>query len=83
MTYETERRPMRLGPAPAIQAPGRIEDLAFASVRQLGELLRTKRVSSTALTEMYLERLKRYDPTLHFVITLTEDRARAQIVGSN
>jgi len=27
---------------------------------------------------MYLERLKRYDPRLHFVITLTEDRAKAQ-----
>jgi Asp-tRNA(Asn)/Glu-tRNA(Gln) amidotransferase A subunit family amidase len=27
---------------------------------------------------MYLERLKRYDPTLKFAITLTEDRARAQ-----
>ena len=27
---------------------------------------------------MYLARLKRYDPTLHFVITLTEDRALAQ-----
>ena len=27
---------------------------------------------------MYLARLKRYDPKLHFVITLTEDRALAQ-----
>src|SRR5262245_23144322 len=27
---------------------------------------------------MYLERLKRYDPQLHFVITLTEERALAQ-----
>src|SRR6185312_3330435 len=34
--------------------------------------------AAPALTEMYLARLKRYDPVLHFVITLTEDRARAQ-----
>jgi Asp-tRNA(Asn)/Glu-tRNA(Gln) amidotransferase A subunit family amidase len=54
------------------------EALAFASVRQLAELVRTKRVSSVALTEMYLRRLKKYDPTLKFVVTLTEERALAQ-----
>lgn len=59
-------------------APKNIEDVAFYSVRQLAELVHTRKVSSTALTEMYLERLKRYDPTLKFVITLTEDRAKAK-----
>jgi Asp-tRNA(Asn)/Glu-tRNA(Gln) amidotransferase A subunit family amidase len=59
-------------------APRNIEDVAFYSVRQLADLLRTRKVSSTALTEMYLERLKRYDPLLKFVITLTEDRAKTQ-----
>ena len=58
--------------------PRNIEDVAFYSVRQLADLVRTKKVSSTALTEMYLERLKRYDPTLKFVITLTEERAKAK-----
>jgi len=33
------------------------------------------KVSSVALTKMYLARLKKYDPQLHFVITLTEERA--------
>jgi Asp-tRNA(Asn)/Glu-tRNA(Gln) amidotransferase A subunit family amidase len=59
-------------------APKNIEDVAFYSVRQLAELVRTKKVSSSALTDMYLARLKRYDPLLKFVITLTEDRAHAQ-----
>jgi Asp-tRNA(Asn)/Glu-tRNA(Gln) amidotransferase A subunit family amidase len=59
-------------------APKNIEDVAFYSVRQLAELVRSKKVSSAALTDMYLERLKRYDPLLKFVITLTEDRAKAQ-----
>src|SRR5208282_3690953 len=36
------------------------------------------RISSAALTEMYLERLRRFDPQLHFVITYTEERALAQ-----
>ncbi|HXR98625.1 MAG TPA: amidase [Terriglobales bacterium] len=78
MTFETARRPVRLAPVPAVATPKNIEDVAFYSVRQLGELIRTKRVSSVALTTMYLERLRRYDPMLHFVITYTDDRALAQ-----
>ena len=59
-------------------APGRIEDLAFATVSDLGRLLAARKITSLALTQMYIERLKRYDPELHFVITLTEDRALTQ-----
>ena len=81
MKLETERRAMKISAAAGVKtggAPKNLEDVAFASVRELAELVRSKKVSSSALTEMYLERLKRYDPTLKFVITLTEDRARAQ-----
>jgi Asp-tRNA(Asn)/Glu-tRNA(Gln) amidotransferase A subunit family amidase len=75
---ETEKKAMKISGASAIAArgvPRNIEDVCFASARELGELVRTKKVSSVALTQMYLERLKRYDPQLHFVITLTEQRA--------
>src|SRR6202023_1951681 len=67
--------------APAIvnqPVPANLEELAFATVRELGELIREKKVSAVALTEMYLARLKRFDPKLHFTITLTEERAKAQ-----
>jgi Asp-tRNA(Asn)/Glu-tRNA(Gln) amidotransferase A subunit family amidase len=67
-----------VAPAVATKAPKNIEDVAFSSVRELAELVRTKKVSSMALTEMYLERLKRYDPKLHFLITSTDDRAKDQ-----
>ena len=53
------------------------EALAFSTVRELAELVRTRRVTSTTLTKMYLARLKQYDARLHFVITLTEERALA------
>ena len=73
---DTERHPMRISKAPAVaQAPRDLEDLAFLSVRELAEYVRRKKVSSVALTEMYVTRLKRYDPMLHFVIALTEERA--------
>ena len=52
-----------------------IEELAFLPVTELSELVRRKRVTSVELTQMYLARLKKYDPVLKCVITLTEDRA--------
>src|SRR5712672_322063 len=76
--YEMERRAARLSTMPNVSTPKKVEELAFASVRELAELVRTKRVSSSALTEMYLGRLKRYDPLLKFTVTLTEERAQMQ-----
>jgi Asp-tRNA(Asn)/Glu-tRNA(Gln) amidotransferase A subunit family amidase len=60
------------------EAPARIEDLAFASVAELSGLMRERKITSIALTKMYLDRLKHYDSTLHFITNLTEDRAIAQ-----
>jgi len=79
--FETERKPMRISAAPKIKvagASGMAEHLEFLSVRELAELVRTKQVSSLALTVMYLRRLKKYDAALKFVVTLTEERAIAQ-----
>ena len=78
--FETEKRPMKISAAPAIEGrvPGNLEEVCFRSARELAELVRSKKVSSVALTEMYLERMKRYDSQLHFVITLTEERAMAK-----
>jgi Asp-tRNA(Asn)/Glu-tRNA(Gln) amidotransferase A subunit family amidase len=78
MKLDTEKRPMRMSRATVNAAPGNLEDGAFYTVRQWAELIRTKKVSAVALTEMYIERLKRYDPVLLFNITLTDERAMAQ-----
>ncbi|MGH7603583.1 MAG: amidase [Gemmatimonadaceae bacterium] len=66
------------GKVPQHSLSENLEDLAFLPVTALSELVRTKRVSSLDLTQMYLARLKRYDPVLHCVISLTEDRALNQ-----
>ncbi len=86
MKLDVERKPMRVSKAPDVKGlaatasaglAGDSDALAFASVRELAELVKTRKVSSVALTKMYLGRLKKYDPRLHFVITLTEERALA------
>jgi len=48
------------------------------TVAELSYLLKTRQVRSVELTELYLARLKRYDPVLKAVITYTEERAMAQ-----
>jgi Asp-tRNA(Asn)/Glu-tRNA(Gln) amidotransferase A subunit family amidase len=80
-----ELAPVRLSAAlsdlPAIAAnelPEDIEKLAFATVRELGALIQSRKISVARLTEMYLARLKRFNPQLDFVVTLTEERARTQ-----
>ena len=55
--------------------PQNLEEVAFWPVRDLAELLRTKQVTSTELTTMYLGRLKRLGPKLECVVSLTEERA--------
>ena len=60
-----------------------IEELAFATVPQLAELIRTRRITSTDLTKMYLARLKKYGTKLLCVVTLTEDLALKQAAAAD
>jgi Asp-tRNA(Asn)/Glu-tRNA(Gln) amidotransferase A subunit family amidase len=60
------------------ERPGSVDDLAFAPVTVLSELLRRRRVTSTELTRMYLDRLRRHDATLLAAVIITEERALRQ-----
>ena len=78
MTIDTAQRPPRPTLRAAGSRPKNLEDLCYATIPELGALIRTRKVSSVDLTQMYIARLKRLDPQLHCVITITEDRALAQ-----
>jgi Asp-tRNA(Asn)/Glu-tRNA(Gln) amidotransferase A subunit family amidase len=71
------RRPMVRSKVAARAVPAD-DELAFLPLTELSELVRRKRVTSVQLTQLYLARLKRYDPILKCVISLTEDRALRQ-----
>ena len=53
-------------------------DTLFLSVRELGEKLRRREVTSSALTELALDRLSTIGKDLNAVATLTPERARAE-----
>jgi aspartyl-tRNA(Asn)/glutamyl-tRNA(Gln) amidotransferase subunit A len=59
------------------------EDVLFASVRELGALLRERRISAVDLAEACLERLETIGPRLGAVVTVTRERALAQAHRAN
>ncbi len=56
----------------------KIDDLAFYPVTDLAALVRAKKVTSTDLTKLYLDRLKTFAPKLNFAVTITNDLALEQ-----
>lgn len=65
-------------PPLTLKRPANLEEVAFWPVTRLAALLERKLVTSTELTNMYLSRLKRYQPLLNFYVTLTEELALKQ-----
>jgi Asp-tRNA(Asn)/Glu-tRNA(Gln) amidotransferase A subunit family amidase len=61
-----------------IVLPGSDEEIAFLSVSQLSNLIRTKLLTSMRLTSIYLDRLKKYGGMLRCVVNLTEELAIKQ-----
>jgi aspartyl-tRNA(Asn)/glutamyl-tRNA(Gln) amidotransferase subunit A len=54
------------------------DDVLFSSVRNLGDAIRTRKLSPVELTEAYLKRLETIGPKLNAVVTVTRDLALAQ-----
>jgi hypothetical protein len=68
-----ERTPIEVpswsGPVPSD------EEIAFLPVHRLAALIRARIISPVELTELYLARLHRYDPTLLFAVEILDERA--------
>src|SRR6266536_522078 len=61
-----------------------VDDLAFVTVPELAELIRTRKLSSTELTRMYLARLKRFGPkrfkrARYILVSSVEESFRVRI----
>ena len=61
-----------------VELPENIEMLAFYPVSKLAALIKSRKITSVQLTEMYLKRLKKYGDTLQCVVSLTEELALKQ-----
>jgi Asp-tRNA(Asn)/Glu-tRNA(Gln) amidotransferase A subunit family amidase len=76
--FPKEQKPIKFSDYSGTMLPKDLSEIAFYTIGELAELIRTKQITSTELTKFFLERLKKYDPLLHCVITLTEERALKQ-----
>jgi Asp-tRNA(Asn)/Glu-tRNA(Gln) amidotransferase A subunit family amidase len=72
------RRARFARPPKHLQRPANLEAVAFWPVTDLAVLLHTRQVTSVELTRMFLDRLRRFDPQLHAVVTLTDSLALEQ-----
>lgn len=61
-----------------VSLPEDLQEVAFFTIPQLASLIKYKKITSEALTQLYIDRIKRYDGQLQSVITLTEDLALRQ-----
>jgi hypothetical protein len=64
--------------APKVKRPSDLEELASRPIVELSQLLKTRQVTSSELTRMYLARLHKYNDKLNCVVTFLDDVALAQ-----
>jgi len=71
-------QPFRASKPRGVKRPAELEHAAFLPVTELAELIRTRQVTSTELTQMYLARLHRHNEKLNCVVTFLDEVALAQ-----
>ncbi len=76
--FNEKQEKLKYGDYSKTKKPASSDELAYYSIGQLAHLIKTKQISSVELTNLYLERLKKYSPKLESVITLTEELALQQ-----
>ncbi len=58
--------------------PKNMDELVFYPIKELAWLLKNQKITPLQLTEIYVNRIKKYDDTLKSAVTITEDLALRQ-----
>ncbi len=75
---DVKKKQIGLVPRSSVNIPENFEDLAFYPVTALSQLIRQRKITCLQLTQLYLDRLKKYGAALECVVTLTEELALKQ-----
>ena len=78
MQFNTVQKPIAWKLDNTIQLPTNKNDLAFYTLEQLASLIKNKKISSLALTQFFIDRIKKWGDTLQCVISIQEDIAYAE-----
>ena len=76
--FSTQQLPVTWNIPLNISLPVNRNELAFFSILQLASLVKNRKITSVALTQFYIDRLKKFADTLQCVISYTEDIAMEQ-----
>ncbi|MFC1556216.1 amidase [candidate division KSB1 bacterium] len=79
---EPERRPV-VTSSIKISRPVSDDELAFLPVTHMSQLIKTQKITATELTNIYITRLKKYNPILNCAITITEKLAETQALKAD
>lgn len=66
-----------VAPWGAAKLPTTDEDIAFLPAHRIAAAIKAHKLTSTRITKIYLDRLKQYNPTLMFAVTILEEQALA------
>lgn len=72
MRFNEKQEKIKWNIPSGVQLPANKNDLAFYNLLQLASLIKNKKISSVALTQFFIERIKKYGDTLQCLISLTE-----------
>lgn len=61
-----------------LNLPANQNELAYYSLLELASLIKNRKISSVALTQFFIDRIRKYGDTLECVISITEEIALAQ-----
>jgi Asp-tRNA(Asn)/Glu-tRNA(Gln) amidotransferase A subunit family amidase len=75
MTFNKVQQPINWNIPTNVSLPKNKNDLAFYSILQLASLVKNKKITSVALTQFFIDRLKKFNDSLQFVVSFTEDIA--------
>jgi Asp-tRNA(Asn)/Glu-tRNA(Gln) amidotransferase A subunit family amidase len=78
MHFNTKQQSIDWNIPTNINLPKNKSDLAFYTLLELASLIKNKKITSVALTQFFMDRLKKYSDTLQCVISYTEAIAMEQ-----
>ena len=78
MHFNEKQSPIHWKLDNTISLPANKKDLAFYSIEQLASLIKNKKITSLALTQFFIERIKKWGDTLQCVISIQENIAYEQ-----
>jgi Asp-tRNA(Asn)/Glu-tRNA(Gln) amidotransferase A subunit family amidase len=75
MIFNKVQQPVTWNIPANVSLPKNKNELAFYSILKLASLIKNKKITSVELTQFFIDRLKKFNDSMHFVVSFTEDNA--------